>query len=317
MIAHEIKKQGEKIIRDEINKAGNRALSGIKWKLPFHDHVGEVDFTPVSVESSSRAISLTVRGEVESVNGGKRYPLSAPSLPHFDPSSSRFVQLIVSSWSLNTAAWTYFQAGKLQSTITHDKIALLNTQDMSIFAPGIAKKYGKDKRWMTARLYLAASPTAEIDGSRGVTANGDVRVEFSVAKSEDVEEEDMNFVEYYARKIGLVASSDVAFTIGGKASCSVITHVNQGNNQRLTGKINKLDLPKWHVVSSSVGDVSLIENLLDLVEYAVEKIGVPIANAFMEKGMPLPTSSHLTLKNTEMAEKNGYLLIGSDFELHL
>ena len=76
-------------------------------------------------------------------------------------------------------------------------------------------------------------------------------------------------------------------------------------------------LPKWRIIDSAVGDISLLPALLDLAEVAIEKIGLPIVNGFLAKGMPLPTSSHLKLKNTELAEKNGYLLVGSDFDIDL
>ena len=66
--------------------------------------------------------------------------------------------------------------------------------------------------------------------------------------------------------------------------------------------------------STEVGKVDLLDDLLDLVSGAIQKFGLPAINQILAKGIPLPSSDNMRLKNTVLAPRDGYVLVASDFD---
>ena len=194
---------------------------------------------------------------------------------------------------------------------------------MSLIAPGLKKHFGSAKKPMQLRIYMKEAPTMHTSASKGASAAADIRLEFSVvSQTEDVDVDvEDSMARSVARYLGLVddpAGSQVAFTLGGHASCELsFDVVSAGSGQLLQAEIEKFDLGTWSVASSAVGTVNLVDGLLNLVSKVIEDIGVPAINAVLKKGMPLPSAKSLKLKNTVLQTRNEYILVASDFDFSL
>ncbi len=325
-ISNTIRNAGESAIRNAIQGALGKALSGIHWTLPFNDGV-VADFSPVSVVSSPNSFSLETAGLVRAAgrNEISNTAVASPAgLPAWDGSANRYLQVMVSSHSFETAGATYFRLGRLNRVLTDQNVPELNTQFMALVAPGIVSKFGKGKKPMQLRLYLAAAPTVSISSSAGVSATAEARLEFSVANNLEDPPLAIAIAEYLGltnrRTAGTAGEKGqntdaVAFTLGGKVSCELSLGVgSSGNQQYVRGSVKKLDLGTWSVQSTEVGKVNLLDDLLDLVSGAIQKFGLPAINQILAKGIPLPSSDNMRLKNTVIAPRDGYVLVASDFD---
>ena len=326
MIMNTIKHAGEDALKSSIKDSLGKALSGITWTLPFNDGV-EADFSPQSISSSSTSLSLQVLGQVKPVKGAIPPTPGAPStLPAWDATGNRLLQVLVSSYSFETAGATYFSLGRIQKTLTDKNVPELNTDFMSLIAPGLKQHFGSSKKPMQLRIFINAAPTMQISSKSGVQAAADVRLEFSVVTSSDQEEASNgeSMAMYIAQFLGLVdentkasSGSQVAFTLGSKAICGLSFDVaTSGSHQVLQAEIEKVDL-SWSVTSSVVGKVTLAKSLLNVVSGIIDKIAVPAINAVLKEGMPLPSAANLKLKDSVLSPRDGYILVASNFDFSL
>ena len=84
-----------------------------------------------------------------------------------------------------------------------------------------------------------------------------------------------------------------------------------GSSQALTGKITTVELPV-KTLSSNVGRVDP-HGLVSLVNAVVHKVALPLVNAFLAKGIALPSLDGLELTNTLLQPALGHLLLATDF----
>lgn len=79
-------------------------------------------------------------------NPGQVAPYPIPDMPFYDATLAKYVQVFISDFTLNSAMYTYWQAGRLHHTILPPDIPAtaplqLNTSALSVVAPGFATKY--------------------------------------------------------------------------------------------------------------------------------------------------------------------------------
>jgi hypothetical protein len=320
-ITSTIKNAGDSALKNVIKNSLGKALSGLTWNIPFNDGV-EANFSPMAVVSTSASFSLEAAGIVQVANeyatqlSLPTLPSSDLALPAWDNSVNRYLQLMVSSYTFETAGSTYYHLNRLTKVLTEKNVPELNTQFMQLVAPGLKAKFGASKLPMELIIKLGSPPTMVMSEKSGMLVTGDVLLEFTV-KQNSSSTEDSSIATKMARWLGLVSNDGMAFELKTTADIEVTFDVTGGQKQILQGKIKNLNLGNWTVASTNVGEIFLLDSLLDLVSTIIQNYAVPFANSILSKGMPLPSADNLKLKNTVIAPKNGYLLVASDFDFSL
>ena len=299
-ISNAIKDAAKKALGDQLTSQVNKVLKNIVWTVPFADKFAQANFIPSSVASNAQSLSVGVTGDVTPIGkSGALPPFSVPSMPTWDPSaSSAYVQVMLSAWSLESYTYTYYQGGRLDRIITHSDIGSLspvqlNTSSMSLFAPGLKTKY--PNRWMQLEMKAVGPPVADISTSSGLKVVMPASLSFQVLNESG----------------GVLAE---AFSLGANVTAAIKTSVVGGSTQRISGQVTSLSAP-FQVVRTSVGPVRLVNGLSNFTNFLLDDVVVPIVNKALAQGFPLPSVSGFSLTSTTLAEKNGYLLVGSQFKL--
>ena len=163
-IKHELNDLIEDEVKSVLKDEAKRLLSGITWTYALEKGVAILDFSPVALMSTSDRLSLNMRASLVDPSGDLP-PAEAPGLPAWSPDASdAYLQIMLSSWSLDTVAFTYWKAHRLQRTITHNDIGQyspvqLNTSNIGLLcAPGLLVKY--PHHWMSIDSAFSSSPLA-------------------------------------------------------------------------------------------------------------------------------------------------------------
>lgn len=185
-IKHQINEAIKQQITRTMQTEANKILSSISWHLPLEPGVASVDFSPVTVASTPEHLSLVVRAAVVNPEGDLP-PVPTPSLPTWSADAAgAYLQILLSSWALDSYGFTYWKAGRLKDHITHDQIGpkspiQLNTSRIGLFAPGLLLKY--PHHWMTIDTNVTATPTVVLEKTSGATAHAPATFVFNVVNS--------------------------------------------------------------------------------------------------------------------------------------
>jgi len=268
-------------------------LSGIHWTFDLEKGIAAADFTPSTVSSSSAHLSLGVRAEIINPSSPEDPPAPKPSVPAWSTASpDAYLQAVLSAWSLDSVAYTYWKLGRLQRTITTEDVSQLTTGFVGLFAPGLLFKYPRHNMSIFSRF--TEGPKAVVQPS-GVVASAPATFEFNVVnETGDVIEQ--------------------AFLVGTNVSLGLnFGVVTNSTGLFLTAFVTKATFP-LSVLHSNVGGVH-IGGLGNLTNRLVDDVLVPLLNKKLEAGLPLPSTPKIKLKNAKLAPLDGYLLVGTQFDV--
>ncbi|KAF4093904.1 hypothetical protein AMELA_G00006740 [Ameiurus melas] len=255
------------------------------------DKYAEIEYSMVeSPLMSNSSIDLSLKGEFYNIGQHKEPPFSPTpfSLPAQD---SNMMYIGLSAFTLNSAGFVYNNAGVLSLYITDDMIPSsfpirLNTKTFGTFIPQIAKQYPG----LMMKLLVKA-------------------------------EKEPN-VSFEPNNVTLQASSTVtAYAIQPNATLSplFVLNMNASVSARiyLSGlsvagnlSLNEMDMA---LAMSYVGpfQVKSLDSFLNMIMKAVV---IPVVNAFLQQGYPLPAIGNMNLVNTQLQILKDYLLIGTDVQ---
>ena len=300
-IKDELNELIEQEVQSALKEEAKQLLSEITWKYTLEKGIAILDYSPQALTSTTDHLSMNVQASLVDASGDLPPAATMPALPSWSPDAGdAYLQTLLSAWSLDTVAFTYWKAKRLQRHITHDDIGQyspvqLNTSNIGVLcAPGLLVKY--PHHWMTIDSAFSSSPVTTITKS-GVTAEAPATFAFSVVNSTG----------------GIV---DSAFTVGGNVTLGVTFNIHSDGSQtkqNLTAEITQATLPLT-VLRSDVGNVN-VKALSAVVNAAVEKLLIPLANRVLHVGVPLPSTPMVTLENTTLTPDDGYLLVATKFKV--
>ena len=291
-----IKHQLDDLVQDQLKQVvedqAKALLSGIDWTITLEKGLAAIDFTPQSVASTGDHLSLGVKAELVNPSHPEDPPAPSPTLPAWSSAAGdAYLQVLLSTWSLDSVAYTYWRLGRLHRTITRRDAPELNTTFVGLFAPVLLFKY--PKHWMAIESAFSETPRAVIDAS-GVLAHAPATFTFNVVNASG----------------GVV---EQAFIVGANVTVSLDFGVVTGAKLALSANITKATFP-LEIVHSNVGTVH-VGGLSNFTNKLVDNVLLPAVNGLLSKGLPLPTSPALTIESATVSPLAGYLLVATKFQV--
>ena len=272
---------GKGIIMPLIRDKFTELLNDIFSDLPTEAQIGDfwVDYTlasPIRLNNKYLEINsyaLIYSKDFPETKNRTRYSLS--SLP--DITTNNQLQLLVSEYTINSAAFTFLTAYKINNILKYT----ISTSFVNVMLPDISKKYGVKN----ADISLLPKPESKVTITEEYM-NIELPGTFYVTV-EDVE----NPV--------FVCELDLAF----KAQANI------EYGPKITAKINELNatIKEILVNEATTATEEKIQSGLDLIKNAL----VPVANEYIKKyaSLPFPSIMGLDFTEAQAQHKNGYLLL--------
>jgi hypothetical protein len=287
-----------------VNEDVNKELSGLNLDLaiaappPFDIAEARFGFIAYPVINPS-FIGVQMQGDVVPIaSPNASLPIPPPSLPPFSPSSDGqlYIEAFISSYTLVSAAYTYFAANLEHWTITPAEIPLgfNETQAYLLVAPGMVIAYPANA---TVQLIVSVGdvPEVVITNATGIAATLPLLLSF------EAENANSTFTE--------------AFAVNAEATLSLSPAV--GQNPKVNGGLiitgtfkyinSNLTLNTTNVGPVNVGLLSIFAGV------TLEDVIVPILNELLQTGLPIPAADGLSLVNATLTTGDGFILLGSDF----
>lgn len=304
-VAHEIESMVDSTITDFVNTDANQILSKVDLDLPLPLHapynISEIRFDLTDNPSfGSSYVGVDLLGDVVNKQNPQTAPFTPPDIPAFsNTSAGLYLELFLSPYVLESAVWTYQQAGLTSYTIKPTVLPAsfpvqLNTTDIGLLmAPGLMTKYPDD--WMDIVLSVPSGVKANVDATTsGISASIPIDLGFNA----------------------ITPSGDAnAFTLGCNLTTSldldVVLNGTMAGNPLITGNLTYLECP-LELVNSNVGAVHFTA-AKSLVDFLLGDVVVPFVNLVLNVGVPIPTMDGLTFTDTAIVLGNGYVMVGSDF----
>lgn len=288
-----------------IDTAANQALEKANLDIPIQG--GEVlarfDLTGAAppTGASGAFLSLPVLGDaVLAANASTRAPFPLPVLPPgpFADCATSFTQLALSQFSLESLGWAMWSVGALQSLVPHTILPpsfpiQLNTSDVALLAPGLAKAF--PNQWMQLDLGLAAAPTANMSSEGGLALEAPMSIAFQVL-------------------LPAGAPPQTAFTLGCPLGLALSLGIGGGAgspHQNLTANVTSAAC-QLSVESTTVGPVNA-GGLAVLVDFVLADFLLPLANAVLNVGFPLPSLDGLQLSGPSIFYADGFAGVCTNF----
>ena len=304
-IKDKVDSQGASAVKSLIEAEAQKLLKEITWTYTLEKDVAVIDFSPQTISSSGQYLSVGVLAETYNPSTHQPPPFPNPvKLPSWDTSApDAYAQIFLSPWALESIAFTYFAADHLQRFIDHTIIdhlhtgVTLNTTDVGLFAPGLPKAYPQKWMWLVGRV--TGAPRVRIGAKNGVRAVAPVEVEFYVQTGDKPNHQ----------------SDPKAFSIGCNLTVGVDFHMQGGSagGQLLVGNITTASFP-FELIHTEVGAVN-VAGMLSLLDAVENNLLLPLVDAFLQKGIPLPSSQHFELEDTVLTPRDGYILVSSKFNV--
>ena len=292
-------------INAAIDTAANAALEKITYDVPIQG--GAVllrfDLSPSAPPSASSGafLALPVLGDaVVAANASARAPFPLPALPPGPPFAAcgaAYLQLALSEFSLEAAGWALWSVGGLQRVVQHTVVPpqfpiQLNTTDVGLLAPGLPKAF--PDAWMQLAVSLAAPPEANLTSS-GAALAAPLTIDFQALPPSGG------------------GAAVTAFTLGCPLGLAMQLGVGGGGGQQqnLTANITSIACT-LALVNSTVGPVDA-HGLALLVNFVLSDVLLPLANAVLNVGVPLPSLGGLSLWGTSIQYAPGFAGLCTNF----
>jgi lipopolysaccharide-binding protein len=277
-------------IQQAVDQNANQALATVPLTAPITDGI-VIDYALVGPLAYNSQYFGTGHDGTFVV---AKNPVRAPGEPIVLPESvdlSRQFQFMISSYSANSAAFAFQEAGELEITIVNSDLPAnsplkLNTSDLSwlVLAPGLYNQFPNQ----AIQLVLASDPapvTVFTPQLASVSVTGTMEVDVVFANGTIYE----------------------AFTLNGTVFLTA-------NASLVPGPNISVDLVYLHTVfgleSTRVGNVSVSE-LNSLVSLLISSL-VPKVNERLAPGFPIPAVDGVTLIDPDISIEEGYLLVATD-----
>ena len=286
-----------------INTAANAALANVTLDVPIEGGAVVLRFdlsasSPPSA-SSGAFLALPVLGDaVVAANASARAPFPLPALPPgppFPACASAYLQLALSAFSVESAGWALWSVGGLQSVVQHTVVPpqfpiQLNTTDVGLLAPGLPKAF--PNAWMQLAVSLAAPPAANLTAA-GAALAAPLLIDFQALPPSG-------------------GAAVTAFTLGCPLGLALQLGVGgAGGQQNLTANITSLACT-LALANSTVGPVDA-GGLALLVNFVLADVLLPLANAVLNVGAPLPSLGGLSLVGTSIQYAPGLAGLCTNF----
>ncbi|XP_053509220.1 bactericidal permeability-increasing protein [Ictalurus furcatus] len=255
------------------------------------DKYAEIEYSMVeSPLISNSSIDLSLKGEFYNIGQHKEPPFSPTpfSLPAQD---SNMMYIGLSAFTLNSAGFVYNNAGVLSLYVTDDMIPSsfpirLNTKTFGTFIPQIAKQYPG----LMMKLLVKAEKEPNVS-----------------FEPDNVTLQASSTVTAYA--IQPNATLSPLFVLNVNASVSARIYVS-GLTVAGNLSLNEMDMT---LATSYVGpfQVKSLDSFLTMIMKAVV---IPVVNALLLQGYPLPAIGNMNLVNTQLQILKDYVLIGTDVQ---
>ncbi|XP_067102897.1 bactericidal permeability-increasing protein-like [Osmerus mordax] len=253
------------------------------------DKDAEIEYSMVESPAISKScIDFGLKGEFYNIGAHQEPPFSATpfSLP---PQINNMLYIGISSFTPNSAGFVYNKAGALSLYVTDDMIPpispiRLNTRTFGVFIPQIAKRF--PGLMMKLLVKTTKQPIITFEPNNvTLQATGTVTA--------------------YAIQPNTTLSP--LFVLNMEASVSARMYVT-GMKLAGTLTLNKIQMT---LGTSNVGDfqVKTLDNIFSIV---LKLAVIPIVNARLESGYPLPSLGKMNLVNTQLQVLKDYMLIGTD-----
>jgi len=304
-VEHLVEKEVDSVLTSFISDDANKIIDSIPldiplpFKAPFD--IADIEFALTDAPAFETGyIGIGLAGDIVNAKTKAAAPFPAPAIPAFSNSSSEhFLQLFLSPYVIESAVWTYQQAGLVNYTVKHSVIPAsfpvqLNTSDLAVVAPAIKTDFPNE--WVDLRLAMpeGLKATVGVTPAKGVSIAVPLHLEFN--------------------PISGSGATKNAFTLGcnftGAMALRAETNSTTGYPM-IQGDLSYLDCP-LSLVSSNVGTVNagLAKTLVDLV---FTDVITPLVNVLLKTGIPLPTIDGLTFTDLEIINGNNYVLVATDF----
>eukprot|EP00300_Choanocystis_sp_HF-7_P024250 c25668_g1_i1.p1 GENE.c25668_g1_i1~~c25668_g1_i1.p1 ORF type:complete len:531 (+),score=134.07 c25668_g1_i1:32-1624(+) len=265
---------------------------GLPFPAPFDDLTA--DLTLTSLSSANQYFAADAHGLVYNAPN-QNCPLTpAPMAQVADAvATSRMATITLSPFVVNSAFWASHEAGLLTYLITPQMLPppnVLSTNYFSVFVPQLILKYGSKN--MTMQVTTTSPPALTVaanytDGA-GASVIAPANFTFSVLDG-------ANSVEVFV----LACPIQIAFEATINAS------VVHGEFSFLACNLT--------LSSSNVGGV-FVSGIQFAVNLALQSLLIPMANAAIAKGFPLPTVEGLSfLSSTIVNTPDSNFLVQTDF----
>ena len=215
--------------------------------------------------------------------------------------NSSYLQLIVSSYMIESAFWVFQSNGLLQKSIGPNSVPpkfplKLNTDDpvWLLIAPDMPSKYPHDEVNIVFEIQKGTQVSSRSDDNS-----------FSVKMPLAMDIEAVT-----------TAGNKSAFVLGCPLEAALKLSVKDKLNTT-TGQTNQVIAGNMEFLScnltlekSTVGPVKY-SALKKGISFAMDYILMPLLNDFLRVGIPIPTGSFVELTNTSVTFEDDYAVVGS------
>ncbi len=262
-----IAKEAQKLLTNVVDNEFNSDLQKLKLIFPITNGFADVDFSIVSTATSAQGAMIGAAAVVyPSASPGIQFPFPAPTPSELDPSSctSGMVAVALSTFSLNTVGYTYFQGGRLARVWPNVVSAL----DLALILPGFSAKLGP-----SALLNLTLSARAYPIFST-VPSNSELSAVMPIA-------------------VTLSGAEDTEFSLGATAAIGFslrFTNLPNGGGAIVLG-VDTLALNNAAIVNTTVGGNStILPSIITLISGVINKDVLPVINTILaDSPIPLPS----------------------------
>jgi lipopolysaccharide-binding protein len=299
-----IKHSVENVIRDQISGSLNAQLQKLISSINYQVQVGAHDANVFLDLSMSQAIfsatpppsfGMGSKGLFYQQNGQEYAGPPPPVVPYRQlTSNTNMIQVIITDYVVNSLGWAWYQSGRLTKTLTDKDIPAqvpirLNTKFFVTIAPELYQKYPDTAMQVTFNLSgndFNKSPKGNLTSS-GATITALGTAVFQVIQND-------NPIEVFI--LDIVLNFELKVDV-------------QGNLIVGSMQLDKLSLS---LESSQVGNVDA-QSLNMLLGTVVQYVLVPIVNAQLAQGFPIPTFNGITLAAAQIVFDDRFIGVASNF----
>eukprot|EP01138_Halocafeteria_seosinensis_P012473 gb/GECG01012745.1/.p1 GENE.gb/GECG01012745.1/~~gb/GECG01012745.1/.p1 ORF type:complete len:554 (+),score=67.68 gb/GECG01012745.1/:1-1662(+) len=293
------------LIKTKINKALQEIPVVIDLKVapPFNVSLMNMGITSLP-HVSSAYIGAGLQGYFVNVDNPTTLPPYAPpSLPNYDPATadSSYIQLVVSGYTVESAFWVFQSHHLLQDIIGPNTVPpnfplKLNTNDpvWALIAPKMPSVYPNDDIQILFEIQPGTSVTsAAKDDSFSV----DIPIAMAIQPLTSGGPEN-------AFVLGCPMKTSLTLAVKDRLNSST------GQTQQVIAGSMKYLSCDLALENSTVGPVHF-NALKDGISFAIDDVLMPLLNAFLRVGIPIPSGSFVELTNTSVTFGDNYAVVGS------
>jgi lipopolysaccharide-binding protein len=251
-----------------IAKTLNQALASIPLTEPIGSYLN-VEYMLVNTpQTSSYGLTLDSLGEIVARNAPAQDPCATSVLPP-PLSGSAMIEFELGRCALDSIGWALYQAKKLELMITDSELPAnspfhMTTDFFEFIIPVLYAQY--PQRNLTGYVNAVQPPVTYFDGSGNIIINVTANINVSVAATAS-------------------QPAVAVFTLQTQLSIAVALVLNATAIQPTISYQSSATSLVWSDVGTTFGGV-----LGNLLAAAIQFLMIPLANAELQYGLPLPSA---------------------------